>query len=408
MLKINVPILENKKNPIHTILLAAALFIGIMGAFFSMLEISTLPPTLRITNLLSSFKVLLNHLFTISEQHQAYLYERFLVPVSPEYYLIYVFFALIFIAITAALYIFIMLKLKSKIMGFFLFFLLTSLQIYFGVFATPIWNIILYTAIALALLQKARIVAFATASAVVVVIVLFIFPGPNANIAILSENIRDQFGQILERPIAATTPLTHLAHTTPQTQEVEMREEEAGIGDTPEGGHEYSIDRDERFAGSQIGAAIGQRLWVLWLIGLAFLVGYIIWLANKIFAAYKKQAAFNSTDNATAIDSMFKHLTEWLIEFGINPQNHAYAEYVNQLGPILPTEYAESYPQIVELWQETIYSNHTMTEEDKNQMRLYLNEIKTTLTKPLNPLARAKVKAKLFLRTNREVQDAEA
>jgi len=369
-----------------------------------MLEISNLPSAFRITNPLNSFKILSNHLFTISEQHQAYLYERFIVPVSPEYYLTYIFFALAIVAITTAFYIFFLLNLESKLMGFILLLLLTGLQIYFGVFAAPVWNIILYTTIALALLRKANIAAFATVSAAIAIAVLLVFPGPNTTIAQLSETIRDQFGQILERPIAATTPLTHLAHTSPQTQEIEMREEATGIGDAAEGGQEYAIDRDERFAGSQIGAAIGQRLWVLWLIGLAFLIGYIIWLAKKIATAYKKRAAFNSADNAAAIDSMFKHIIEWLIEFGVNPKNHAYAEYANQ--PILPAEYAKSYPHIVELWQETVYSSHTMTEEDKKQMRLYLDETITTFAKPLNPFARAKVKIRLFFGTSQEVQDA--
>jgi len=371
-----------------------------------MLEISGLPQTFGIVPPLESFRILLNHLFTISEQHQAYLYQRFAVSVSPENYANYIFVALGIIAVLLAAYIFIMQKQQSKIMCVIMLLCFTGLQIYFGVFAAPIWNIIFYVAIAWFLLREANIMAFIGVSAAVIFAAMVFYPGANPFLAQLSETIRDQFGERLERPITTEASLQQDALTTQQALEHEIREEAVGQGNDLQGGQAYAIDRDERFTGSQIGAAIGQRIWLLWLIGLAFVIGFILWFLAKLKDAYKRRALFNSPDCAAAIDSMFKHLMAWLVEFGINPQNSAYAEYASQLDAILPSEYAQNYLEIVDLWQETMYSNHIMTEGDKKRMRSFLDSTRNALAKGVNPLARARIRLRLLLRN--EVQNAKA
>jgi len=405
LLKITTPTQEHKTPHIRSILTAAILFIGILGALFSMLKISGLPQAFSIAPPLESFQILLNHLFTISEQHQAYLYQRFTVSVPPENYANYIFVALGIIAALLAAYIFIMQKRQSRIMCVIIFLLFTALQIYFGVFAAPIWNITLYAAIAWFLLRNANIAAFVGVSAAVIFAAMVFYPGPSPFLTQLSETIRDQFGERLERSVVMEASPQQDTLTAQQAQELEMREEAAGQGNDLQGGQAYGIDRDERFAGSQIGAAVGQRIWLLWLIGLAFVVGFILWFFVKLKDAYKRRAVFNSPDCAAAIDSMFKHLVAWLVEFGVDPQNDAYAEYVSQFDAILPGQYAQNYLEAVELWQETVYSSHTMTERDKKRMRSFLDDTRNTLAKGVNPFARARVRVRLLLRN--EVRNAE-
>jgi len=405
LLKITIPAQEKQKNHILSILTSAILFIGTMGALFSMLQISAFPQSLGIVSPLESFRILLNHLFTISEQHQAYVYERFVVSASLENYINYILTAIGIIAAFLAAYILIMQKLQSKVMCIVILVLFTGLQIYFGVFAVPVWNIILYVALAWFLLRNANIAAFVSVSAVVIFAAILFYPGASPFLAQLSETIRDQFSERQERHIVMEATPQQDAFTAQQAQALEMREESAGTGDGLEGGQEYGIDRDERFAGSQIGAVIGQRIWLLWLIGLAFAVGFILWFLVKLRDAYKRRAIFNSSDCVAAIDGMFKHLVAWLVEFGVDPKNGAYTSYVNQFDDILPSEYTPNYLKAVNLWQETVYSDHVMTEGDKKRMRLFLDDTKNTLANNINPFARVCVKLRLFFRN--EVQNAE-
>jgi len=404
VLKINVPEYTNKKNPIFFAFTAVTLFVGIMGALFSMLEISYLPQDVGATTPLDSFKILLNQLFTISEQHQAYIYDRFVVSVPPESYGSYIFVALGIIGTFVAAYIYIMHRQKSRAMCLCIFLLFTGVQVYFGVFAAPIWNIVLYGAIAWFLLRGANKVVFASTVIIIASMVLLIYPGESPFLSQLSENIRDQFGETTERPVLMADAPPQEASAQEQAQDLEMREEAASPGSGQQG-REYGIDRDERFSGSHLGAAIGQRLWVLWLIGLAFTVGFALWFMGKIIAAYKRQAVFNSSDCAAAIDSIFKHIVEWLVEFGINPQNQAYSSYAEQLEHIVSGHYADNYRKIVELWQKAVYSSHTMTEKDKKRMHSFLHDTKNTITKSLNPFARVRMRMRLFL-YGMEVQNA--
>jgi len=372
---------------------AIAFFICIMGALFSMLEIRLLSFT--IIPPVESFKILLNHLFTISEQHQAYEYMRFAVSVPPESYGHYIFTAITLVAVTAAIYTFIMQKYESKAMCICIFLLFTGAQVYFGVFASPVWNIALYAAIAWVLLPKAKFAAFAGIVVIMVLAAILFSPGSSPLLAELSENIRDQFGEQAERPVAAQAPLQELS-AEQQMQDLQMHHDTTGQTDQPSG-NAFGIDRSERFSGSQIGTAVGQRLWVLWLIGLAFTVGFAVWFLAKFIAAYKRRQIFDSADSNLAIHSMFIHLIHWLVEFGIVPQNFAYSQYVNQVETMFCSEYAKNYLSVVGLWQKAIYSNHTMAESDKKQMRAFLNETKHILTKRVNPFARAIVRMRLFL-----------
>ena len=397
MLKINAPGYTNKKNPTFFAFTAVALFVSIMGALFSMLEIFHLPQELGVTTPLDSFKILLNHLFTISEQHQAYIYDRYVVSVPPESYGSYIFVALGIIGAFVAAYIYIMHRQKNRAMCLCVFLLFTGMQIYFGVFAAPVWNIVLYGAIAWFLLRGAKKTVFASTVIVIALIGILVYPGESPFLSQLSENIRDQFGETIEQPVTIAAIPPPEMYVTDQAQYLEMWEETAGLDYSQQGGPEYGIDSEERFTGSQIGAAIGQRLWVLWLIGLAFAAGFALWFIAKIVAAYKRRAVFHSADCTAAIDSMFKHAVEWLIEFGVDPRNHAYAEYAKQMEPILPAEYTNNYRKIVELWQETVYSNHTMTEHEKIEMRAFLNDTKIAISKKLNLFARIRMRIRLYL-----------
>ena len=379
-----------QKLNIITVCAAIALFISIIGALFSMLKIP-FPPAINIISPIESLKILGNHLFTISEQYQAYLYRHFSVTVPPQYYEKYIFTALIAVILLTA--VIIISAQKFKFIYVFIFFAVTALQIYFGVFAATVWNIALYAVIGWAILRNANLAFFSVAAITAAAIAMFIFPGTNPFLAELSESMRDYFGEQYQRVVtAAITPQEITAQNTSST--LQVYESTAGTGNL-DGGQQFRRDIYERFAGSQIGVAFGQRLWILWLIGLAFAVGFALWFLKKVITAYRRRTVFDSPDCRLAVDAMFKYMVSCLSEIGAPPQNLAYVRYVDR--PLFSGEYSENYLSIVGLWQKATYSDHTITESDRQQMRGFLEDTLCLILKRKAPITRTVTRARLFL-----------
>jgi len=392
-----------EKRDIPSIVMAVILLVSVMGVFFTMLQVSIVPSVLRFASPVESFRVLLNQLFIISEQNQAYVYEHFVVGVAAQYWAGYIYFALIISAVVMAVYIYFL----RKITAFILLLFLTCVQVYFGVFGAPVWNVLAFFAIAFFLVnsskgeQRRRFTAhhnpniriFAVTVAVTALAAFIVFPGESLFLSELSETIRDQFGETIERHIVSDIPPTEA--TAPHTQPtyLPMDAQDGGQDNHSPGGQEFTLDRDEVFAGSQIGAAVGQRLWILWIIGAGFIVWGAVWFARKVANAYAKRKIFNSADNAEAIQAMFNHLVAWLVEFGA-PTNTAFADYADQLPSVVAPE---KYLSVVELWQKAVFSNHQITVEDKTEMRGFLDSTKNQLASTLNPFSRARTTFRLFI-----------
>jgi len=365
------------------------LFFSTMGVLYSMLQITHIPQPFGFLPPAESFRVLLNLLFTVSESLQSYQYTHFAVSVPPQSYPQYITVAVTIISVTLAVYIFTMRRLKNKYMTITLFLLVAGVQIYFGVFAIPVWNITFAAAVAWHLLPKANPIAFTGLTAVVVALTLLLFPGESPTLAQFSENIRDQFGTQVERP-ADEMPIPQ--QTIQQPDYLPLRPHETGQNPVLAGGMPLNLDPMERFTGSQIGTAVGQRIWLLWLIGLAFALGFLAWFVTKLVQAAHSRKIFNSPDCNLAIDSMFRYAVAWLAEFGAVQQGATFSSY--DLEKTLP-----SYPAALALWQQAVYSNHPMTETDKAQMREFLQETKVTLRKGVSPFVAAQKALRLYMHT---------
>jgi len=374
---------RNDRTGNNKIFTSIVLLITTIGALFSILRLP-FPPAISIISPIESFKILANHLFTISERYQAYLYQYFTVATSPSNYENYIFVALFIIVILLA--VLAIAAHKIKIIYALIFFTFTAIQIYFGIFAVPLWNIALYAAIAWAALRKANFAFISCAIIVTTIVALLFFPGANPFLTELSETIRDQFGRQQERQVIMDLAQQEFS---PQGETTQMDIADDGLA----GGQEVYIDHDydERFAGSQIGTAFGQRLWILWLISLAFAVGFAIWFLQKLLSAFKRRALFYSPDCRIAVDAMFKHMISCVIHFGAEPKNLSYAQYAAHF----PRE--TDYLLILDLWQRATYSNHDITENDKQQTRAFLNDTLNLLLKRKKPIARTAAKLQLFL-----------
>jgi len=356
---------------------AFLLFILSMATFFSILGTV---PSYYIAHPLDSFKVLFNMLFERSEAYQPYLYERFVLLVRSDFYEGYIFIACVIIAVLVAICCYFCGK--SRIVCFVLLFIFAGVQIYLGVFAAPWWNILFCAMLVWLMLKDANPIFFAITTTLVVAIAIGFYPGTSDFLSQTSNALRDYFGNTVERPVVGATSPQEIA-AQEDLNLLEMQQELAGLNNSEAGmGNEFGTNLNEIFTGSQIGAAIGQRLWVLWLIALAFVFGFLLWFLNKVRKAYKARSLFDSTDNVIAIDSMFKHLQQWLIPFGLAQAGRPFAESAYNI---------KGYASIVTLWQEAVYSNHSITDNDKMKMRAFLEETKKALTR--NPV----IKMRLFL-----------
>jgi len=386
MLKISTLPQEKEQSFAIPLLAPILLFFSTMGVLYSMLQITRILQQPGLVSPMESFRILLNLLFAVSENLQNYQYTHFIVSIPPENYPQYITVAVAVTAVALAAYIFVMRHFKSKPMAAGLFLFAAGAQIYFGVFALPIWNIVFCTAVAWHLLTRANPITFAGLTAAAVVMAIVLYPGASPALAGLAENIRDQFGTQVERPFDETPIPQEIVQ---QPDYLSLQPVDAGQNLTYEGGEAFAPDTIERFTGSQIGTAVGQRIWLLWLIGLAFALGFAIWLAAKLVKSYHSRKIFNSADCNLAIDNMFRHAVAWLVEFGIAEPGVAFSSY--KLGETLP-----SYAAALELWQKAVFSGHEMQESDKTQMQDFLQETKNTLRQHAGVLATAKHRIRLI------------
>ena len=368
------------------ITITIVLFASFVGAFFSMIEYS-LSSGIGFTTPVDSLKILINHIFTVSEQHQLYEYERFVVTVTPENYQAYAFVAMLIILALAGLCIAIAQKYRLVYGAIFVAFV--AFAVYFGIFPGAIWGVLFCCLLAFGFLHKhGNTLVIFTTMLVIIIAATIIYPGENTAIAQFTENLRDQFGEMIERPVyaeaytASIMPHTGYTHT------------EVDTGGDNYGDEIYGVYRDYVFAGSQIGAAVGDRMWVMWLIGLAFVIGFAIKFALNVWRAYQLRRALSQEDNALAIDAMFMHIIEWLHEFDNAPRPSIYADYVNSA--VLPHRLKADYGIIFAIWQKSQYSNHPISTEERETVKVFLINVKRTLLRTASITMRVRASVRLF------------
>ena len=77
-------------------------------------------------------------------------------------------------------------------------------------------------------------------------------------------------------------------------------------------------------------------------------------------------------------------LLRWLRLAGLEPENVPFASYSEKIETILGPEIAAQYLQILPLWQEAAYSTHEMTEQQRTQMRAFLQTAAPLVWKKLS------------------------
>ena len=98
----------------------------------------------------------------------------------------------------------------------------------------------------------------------------------------------------------------------------------------------------------------------------------------------RNRAGLSDTDARVCICASFRYVLRWLRLAGLEPENVPFASYSEKIETILGPEIAAQYLQILPLWQEAAYSTHEMTEQQRTQMRVFLQTAVSLVWKKLS------------------------
>lgn len=98
----------------------------------------------------------------------------------------------------------------------------------------------------------------------------------------------------------------------------------------------------------------------------------------------RNRAGLSDADARACICASFRYVLRWLRLAGLEPENVPFASYSEKIETILGPEIAAQYLQILPLWQEAAYSTHEMTEQQRAQMRAFLQTAAPLVWKKLS------------------------
>ena len=98
----------------------------------------------------------------------------------------------------------------------------------------------------------------------------------------------------------------------------------------------------------------------------------------------RNRAGLSDADARACICASFRYVLRWLRLAGLEPENVPFASYSEKIETILGPEIAAQYLQILPLWQEAAYSTHEMTEQQRTQMRVFLQTAVSLVWKKLS------------------------
>ena len=300
----------------------------------------------------------LNRLFAASELQQAYLYEKLPVhaPQAEQAGCLQT-AAILLGSLLAQL-----LTLPGRFSRTLVLAALCGVMAYLGVLPERGWLIALAGSLLLTLLPQdgglrlRRLLPIAAAFVFLAAGCLLLPETENAQLSAWEERARDslavQTAAYGEVPAQQDVP----AEQTPQSEPPMFRQE--SMQSTPDGDRE-PLSRPIR-------AAL-----------VIFLLLLILFVPSVYLDRLKKKrernrAGLSDADARVCICASFRYVLRWLRLAGLEPENVPFASYSEKIGIILGSEIAAQYLQVLPLWQEAAYSTHEMTEQQRAQMRAFL------------------------------------
>ena len=326
------------------------------------------------SGLWDGLKLLVNRFFEASQQQEAYIYQMLPVSVGEADEADCIRAALLFLGTMTA-------PLCAAIgngrrwIALAVFLLAAMLEAYLGV-SPSLWSGIgLLTALGLSVLGRSK-----SWRSVLIRAALFLaltagiaaaagaWTGENPKISMWEESIRDQI---------ALETIAHTEHWEP-----------AETLPPPQAEQEDAFYREED-ALSDVGGDTDEWAKRLPFILLVVVVLLVLFIPSILADIHRSQVAKNrqgleDPDNNAAIRAMFLYAFSWLKLGGLQMQNVPYSAYAGELGERFSDAYAASFQNVLPLWQGAAYSPHAMTEDQREQMRSFMNETRDTVLAGMN------------------------
>ena len=312
----------------------------------------------------------LNRLFAASELQQAYLYEKLPVyaPQAEQTGCLQT-AAILFGLLLAQL-----LTLPSRFSRTFVLAALCGAMAYLGVLPERGWLIALAGCLLLTLLPQDgglrpwRLLPIAAAFVLLAAVCLLLPETENARLSAWEEHARDQLA--IQTAAYGDIPAQQDTSTeqTPQSEPPTFRQEPM----------QSTLDGDRKPLSRPIRAVL-----VIFLLLLMLFVPsvYLDRLKKK---RERNRAGLSDADARACICASFRYVLRWLRLAGLEPENVPFASYSEKIETILGPEIAAQYLQILPLWQEAAYSTHEMTEQQRTQMRVFLQTAVSLVWKKLS------------------------
>ena len=268
---------------------------------------------------------------------------------------------------------------------------------YFGV-APGTWRgLLLFAALALPLAFDGREAGGAAAllagAAAVALAVCLLVPRPVAAVEAYSEHLRDE----LSRAAASLAQGARQEREESRVhRESRQHEEAARTDDAREGtAREYARQTENERELSLPRRADWLRTVLLLLAVPALLLAPFLpflLLGRVRRRREERRAAFAAADNASAVRAMFAHTMDWLRSGGLRTENRPYARCAEAVEALTSPEYAARYAEAARIWQEAAYSDHALTDAQRQAVRELLDATAETLYEKADRRTRFRMK----------------
>ena len=184
--------------------------------------------------------------------------------------------------------------------------------------------------------------------------VIMLDPGESYTVSRANENLRDIFA----------LKTAYIMGSEDDGMQIETDAQDEDWEDIDE---EYDEEEEEYGSLYTTLAIIGA---VLLVIGCA-----VFFVLRKIAKKRKKiREGLDSKDPNTAIGAMFPYSVRWLKCCGISVENQPFSELLPSIRSDISGDYAEKYGQMMKMWKEAVYSDHSLTEDNRKEMSDFMKE----------------------------------
>ena len=339
---------------------------GLLLFFLFLLPLFLIPEASK------SLQGLLNRLFALSEQRNAYVYDRFPVPTEQS-----VGWAAACLSAALAVFLCAGALAPSRGMLFAAWAGCALSQVYLGL-PLPGWlNLMLFALFALALaarpLPPQKALTLLCAVLAVSLSVTLLWPGVDEAAEAASEKARDAISFAVERQagVRAEVPEGEMETRHTHTQTLTDGENEAQTS------RAYRLETVEEEQISRPPWIDYLRIVLLLLLAVALLV--LPFLPFLLFNARRKKAlearrAFESENVSEAVGAIFQQVIRWLEITGNGGGNLPYPAWAEQAARALPPDAAARVPSCAEAFEKAAYSDHPLGEDQRAEALRLLDD----------------------------------